>query len=35
MVREYQPLTEQEQLQLDSLGRQLATQWGPHYGPAA
>jgi predicted aldo/keto reductase-like oxidoreductase len=35
MVREYQPLTEQEQLQLDSLGRQLATQWGPHYGPVA
>ncbi len=35
MVREYEPLTEEEQSQLDSLGRKLAQQWGPHYGPVA
>jgi predicted aldo/keto reductase-like oxidoreductase len=35
MVRQYQPLTAEEQSKLDSLGRTLAQQWGPHYGPVA
>jgi predicted aldo/keto reductase-like oxidoreductase len=35
MVSGYQPLTEQEQAELSKLGRNLAGQWGEHYGPVA
>ena len=30
-----QPLTEDEQERLRTLGKQLAQQWGPHFGPVA
>lgn len=33
-VRNYRPLTEQEQAFLEKLGRQYAAQWGEHFGPA-
>jgi uncharacterized protein len=35
MVKRYQPLTEDEQERLRTLGKQLAQQWGPHFGPVA
>jgi predicted aldo/keto reductase-like oxidoreductase len=35
LVRNYEPLTDAEKAQLAELGRQLAPQWGPHYGPVA
>ena len=35
LVRDYRPLTQDEQSQLESLGQQLANRWGPHYGPVA
>ena len=35
MVSSYQPLTDEERLELSELGRRLATQWGEHYGPVA
>ena len=33
MVRRFQPLTAGEQDQLATMGRQLAKEWGPHFGP--
>jgi len=35
MVKRYQPLSADEQARVDELGRQLAKQWGPHFGPVA
>ncbi|OHB77097.1 MAG: hypothetical protein A2W31_09695, partial [Planctomycetes bacterium RBG_16_64_10] len=35
MVRNYQPLSEAEQTELAGLGKRLAAEWGPHYGPVA
>lgn len=35
MVKNFEPLTEEEQASLANLGRRLAPQWGPHYGPVA
>ena len=35
IVRRYQPLTIEEQEQLTSAGRELAKEWGPHFGPIA
>lgn len=35
MVKRYKPLSADEQAEIDTLGRQLAKQWGPHFGPAA
>ena len=32
-VRRYQPLTVEEEESLRSQGRQIARQWGPHFGP--
>jgi predicted aldo/keto reductase-like oxidoreductase len=34
-VKEYQPLTDAEHGRLAELGRRLASQWGPHFGPVA
>lgn len=34
-VKRFKPLSEQEQSELDGLGRQLAAKWGPHFGPVA
>ena len=33
IVRRFQPLTIEEQEQLASTGRELAKEWGPHFGP--
>jgi len=35
LVQGYEPLTEAEQSNLLELGKQLASQWGPHFGPVA
>lgn len=35
MVKDYRPLTAEEQKELDELGRRLAAQWGPRFGPVA
>jgi hypothetical protein len=35
LVKRYQPLPEDEQERLRTLGKQLAQQWGPHFGPVA
>lgn len=35
MVKRYQPLSEDDQERLRTLGKQLAQQWGPHFGPVA
>jgi uncharacterized protein len=35
MVKRYQPLTDDQQEQLRTLGKDLAQQWGPHFGPTA
>lgn len=35
MVKNCQPLEPQQQTMLAQLGRDLASQWGPHFGPAA
>jgi predicted aldo/keto reductase-like oxidoreductase len=35
MVKNYKPLSEAEQATLAELGRKLAQQWGPRYGPVA
>jgi hypothetical protein len=35
LVQGYKPLSDEEQTALASLGRQLAQQWGAHYGPVA
>jgi hypothetical protein len=35
LVKRYQPLSEDEQEQLRTLGKELAQQWGPHFGPVA
>ncbi|MCA9264973.1 MAG: aldo/keto reductase [Planctomycetales bacterium] len=35
MVKNYQPLTDEQQAELQTVGRQLAAQWGEHYGPVA
>lgn len=34
LVRAYQPLTDPERARLLGLGQQLASAWGPHFGPA-
>lgn len=34
MVRNYAPLTQEELASLGKIGRRLAKDWGPHYGPA-
>ncbi len=33
LVKEYEPLSQQESASLIETGKQLATQWGPHFGP--
>ena len=33
MVRNFQPLSDAEQQSLAKLGRELSSQWGPHFGP--
>lgn len=33
VVKHYQPLTEQERAELETLARQMAPQWGPRFGP--
>ncbi len=33
MVKEYEPLSDTEMASLMETGRQLASTWGPHYGP--
>ncbi len=33
LAKAYQPLTPEEESKLTELGRQLATQWGEHFGP--
>ncbi len=35
MVKRYEKLTEQEQQRLRTLGKELAREWGPHFGPTA
>lgn len=35
MVKRYQPLADADQERLRTLGKQLAQQWGPHFGPVA
>ena len=35
LVKNCQPLEPQQQTMLAKLGRDLASQWGPHFGPAA
>ena len=35
MVKRYQPLSDADQERLRALGKQLAQQWGPHFGPIA
>jgi predicted aldo/keto reductase-like oxidoreductase len=35
MVKNYQPLEPEQQTLLAKLGRNLASEWGPHFGPAA
>ena len=35
LVKRYQPLSEDEQERMRTLGKQLAQQWGPHFGPVA
>ena len=35
MVRNYRPLSDEQQAALAKLGQQLAGQWGEHYGPVA
>ena len=34
-VRSYKPLSSEEQQSLTTLGKQMATKWGPHFGPVA
>ena len=34
-VATYEPLTAEEQAALTQLGRRMAPEWGPHYGPVA
>jgi hypothetical protein len=34
-VKDYRPLSSDEQERLTRFGRQLSGQWGPHYGPVA
>ena len=35
LVKAYQPLTPEEESKLTELGRQLAAEWGEHFGPLA
>jgi predicted aldo/keto reductase-like oxidoreductase len=35
LVKRYQPLSAEEQSQVDDLGQKLAQEWGPHFGPVA
>lgn len=35
MIKRYKPLSDPEMAQCQALGRQLAPQWGPHFGPVA
>ncbi|MFV2067676.1 MAG: aldo/keto reductase [Pirellulales bacterium] len=35
MVKDYRPLSSAERAELDQLGRQLAAEWGPRFGPVA
>lgn len=35
LVKRFEPLPENEQERLRTLGKQLAQQWGPHFGPVA
>jgi aryl-alcohol dehydrogenase-like predicted oxidoreductase len=35
MVKGFQPLSPDEQAKVTELGKQLAKQWGPHFGPVA
>ena len=35
VVQRFQPLTSDEQERLTIVGRELAKEWGPHFGPAA
>jgi hypothetical protein len=35
MVNAYKPLSDEEQARVKELGRQLAQDWGPHFGPVA
>ena len=35
MVKRYKPLSPDEQARVTELGKQLAKQWGPHFGPVA
>jgi predicted aldo/keto reductase-like oxidoreductase len=35
LVSNYEPLTDEERVELSELGRRLASQWGEHYGPVA
>lgn len=34
VVRNFQPLSPEEQNRLATLGREMAREWGPHFGPA-
>ena len=35
MVRRFEPLSPDEQAQATELGKKLAAEWGPHFGPVA
>ena len=35
IARRFQPLATEEQERLASAGRELAKEWGPHFGPVA
>jgi predicted aldo/keto reductase-like oxidoreductase len=35
MVKSFAPLSPDEQTKLNRLGKELAQQWGPHFGPVA
>jgi predicted aldo/keto reductase-like oxidoreductase len=35
LVSNYQPLSDEQQAELAVIGRQLAEQWGEHFGPVA
>jgi len=35
MVRSFRPLSAEEQEKVETLGKQLAAQWGPHFGPVS
>lgn len=34
IVKNYRPLSDQEKLKIDEVGKQLAKEWGPHFGSA-